>query len=361
MRMVDDYLIARGDGVRQAMRQLEATESKTLFVVDDERALYGTLTDGDLRRWILAGGDLDGRVEAVCNTDPFVATTGYDLEDVKHEMLARRIICVPVVDADRCVRDVLLWERVFGGEDDRPARAPLGLPVVIMAGGAGTRLAPFTTVLPKPLIPIGGKTVIELIVDTFTDHGVSDFYLSVHYKSKIIKSYFDELDPPYAVHYLYEDQPLGTAGSLRHLRGRVDGDLIVTNCDVIIRADYHDLVAHHRSHDNDVTMVVSMKNFSIPYGVCEIENGGCLREIREKPQYDLLVNTGLYVIKPGVLDLIPEGTPFHFTDLIAKAQATDRRVAVFPIGEEAWVDTGAWAEYRSAAAALTSDRRKAPR
>jgi NDP-sugar pyrophosphorylase family protein len=230
-----------------------------------------------------------------------------------------------------------------------------------MAGGAGTRLAPFTTVLPKPLIPIGGKTVIELIVDTFTDHGVSDFYLSVHYKSKIIKSYFDELDPRTRSTTSTRTSPSGRRAACATYRGRVDGDLIVTNCDVIIRADYHDLVAHHRSHDNDVTMVVSMKNFSIPYGVCEIENGGCLREIREKPQYDLLVNTGLYVIKPGVLELIPEGIPFHFTDLIAKAQETGRRVGVFPIGDDAWVDTGAWAEYRTAAAALTADRRKAPR
>lgn len=361
MRMVDDFLIVRDARVRQAMRQLEAAESRTLLVVDEAQALYGTLTDGDVRRWILGGGDLDGRVRDVCHADPFVVDADYDLEAVRREMLARSIVCIPVVGADRRVLGVLLWDRVFGGEDDRPARAPLGLPVIIMAGGAGTRLAPFTTVLPKPLIPIGGKTVIELIVDTFTKHGVSDFYLSVHHKSRIIKSYFDELDPPYAVHYLYEDQPLGTAGGLRDLAGKIDGDLIVTNCDVIIRADYHDLVAHHRNSGNDVTMVVSMRNFSIPYGVCEIENGGQLREIREKPQYDLLVNTGLYVIKPAVLELIPEGTPFDFPDLIAKAQATGGRVGVYPIGEEAWIDTGAWSEYRTAAAALSADRRKAPR
>lgn len=359
--MLDQYLIGRGSRVRDALRQLEDAESGTLVVVDDHRVLLGTLTDGDVRRWILGGGDLDGIVERVCHTQPFVAGVGHDPAVMKREMLARAIKCIPVVDPRGRVLDVLLWPRLFNDGVSTPPRAAIGLPVAIMAGGAGTRLAPFTSVLPKPLIPIGGKTVIELIVDTFTAHGVAEFYLSLHYKSKIIQSYFEELDPPYAVRYLYEDEPLGTAGSLHALAGRIDTDLIVTNCDVIIRADFHELVTHHRRHDLDITLVASLKNYSIPYGVCEIEAGGALREIREKPEYNFLVNTGLYVLKPSVLDAIPEGERFHFTDLIAKTRARGGRVGVFPISDKAWLDTGEWAEYRAAVAAMTPDRRKAPR
>lgn len=359
--MLETFLIERDAGVLEALRRLEAAESRTLFVVDGDRQLYGTLTDGDVRRWILAGGDLEAPVQEVCHTQPHTTTVGYDLEAIKRTMLERSIVCIPVVDTERRILDVLLWDRVFGEDAPPLGREPLGVPVVIMAGGAGTRLSPFTTVLPKPLIPIDGKTVIELIVDTFTSHGVGDFYLSVHHKSRIIEAYFAELDPPYAVRYLHEDRPLGTAGSLRLLAGRIDTDFIVTNCDAIIRADFHALLAHHRRHENDITLVVSMKRYHVPYGVCDITNGGTLHSIREKPAYDLLVNTGLYVLKPAVLEHLADGEPCDMTELIAAAQTAGGKVGVFPIGEDAWIDTGEWAEYRRAAANLSADRRKAPR
>ena len=359
--MVDPYLIERGSRVRDALRQLEDAESGTLFVVDAERRLLGSLTDGDVRRWILGGGDLEGVVECVCETEPLVAAVEHDPVAMKREMLTRGIKCIPVVDVNGAVRDVLTWQHLFGNGVAAPARAPIRLPVVIMAGGAGTRLAPFTTVLPKALIPIGGKTVIELIVESFTAHGVDVFYLSLHYKSRIIKSYFEELEPTYSVRYVFEDEPLGTAGALSSLVGQVDTDLIVTNCDVIIRADFHELVTHHQLHENDITVVVSLRHYGIPYGVCEIESGGTLREIREKPEYSFLVNTGLYVLKPSVLETIPRGERFHFTDLITATRARGGRVGVFPISDKAWIDTGEWDEYRSAVAALMPDGRPALR
>lgn len=352
-------LIPRHADVRRAMQQLEATESKTLFVVDEGDVLYGSLTDGDLRRWILSGGQLDGVVAAVCNTSPLVATGDPDLEEMKDLMLSNGITSIPVVDEARRVTSVLLWENVFREETSpKVERKRMDLPVVIMAGGFGTRLSPFTSVLPKPLIPIGGRTVIEMIIDAFTDYGVDDFYMSVNYKSKIIKSYFEELDPPYSVSFIYEEKPLGTAGSLVELAGSITSDLIVTNCDVIVNADYHDLARHHEQRRNDITMVVSLKNYTIPYGVCEIGKGGNLREIREKPELNYLVNTGLYVIKPWVLELIPKDEQFHFTDLIEAVQVSEGQVGVYPISDKAWLDTGEWPAYRAAAAHLTADRRK---
>ena len=359
--MKAEFLIPQDARVRDALRQLDVAESKVLFVVDDDEALVGALSDGDIRRWILSGGDLDGRVTSVCSHDPTFVTGQPDREEVRRTMLAKNITGIPVLDARRRVREVLLWDQVFGDEAAAPTQRPIDLPVVIMAGGVGTRLSPFSSVLPKPLIPLGGKTVIELIMDAFTAYGVQEFFLSVNHKSRIIKSFFEELEPPFAVHFLYEEKPLGTAGGLRGLVGRVDGDLIVTNCDVIVRADYHDLVRHHQQQANDVTLVVSLKNFTIPYGVCEIENGGTLRTLREKPNLDYLANTGLYILKPGVLDAIPEGEAFHATDLIAKTQAQGGRVGVFPIGSDAWIDTGEWSEYRAAVAQLSADRRRAAR
>ena len=217
-----------------------------------------------------------------------------------------------------------------------------------MAGGKGTRLDPFTRILPKPLIPLGEKTVIEIIIDSFVECGVGKFYISVNYKSKIIKSYFEELNPPYAIEYIHEDKPLGTAGSLRYLRGNLETSLIVTNCDVIIKADYRDIVEHHLANRNDITLVASLKNYNIPYGVCDIENGGVLIRIQEKPEYNFLVNTGIYLLRPETLELIPENEFFDITHLIEKAKGAGGKIGVYPISDKSWIDTGEWAEYKNA-------------
>lgn len=352
--MNDALLIKSGSRVRDALKQLEETERKTLFVVDGERRLVGTLTDGDIRRWILADGSLEGTVEKICNTDPCVVHGDYDAEWVKEKMLEKRIGSIPVINARREVIEVLYWEDLFGANLTRKLANPIDLPVVIMAGGKGTRLDPFTKILPKPLIPLGDKTVIEIIIDSFVACGVAKFYVSVNYKSKIIKSYFEELNPSYAVEYIHEDKPLGTAGSLSRLRGKIETSLIVTNCDVIIKADYRDIVDHHLSSRNDITLVASLKHYNIPYGVCEIVNGGTLSRIREKPEYNFLVNTGMYVLQPQTLELIPEGEFFHITDLIEKVQKSGGKIGVFPISEKSWIDTGEWIEYKNALKQLDS-------
>ena len=349
---IEPFLVTGDVTLRQAMERLEATEERIVFVTDAERGLIGALTDGDVRRWILADGSLNEEVRSVCNPDPYTAGPGYRLDEIRALMLDRNIACVPVLDAERRVIDLLFWSRVFRDQPERPAPAPLGVPVVVMAGGKGTRLEPFTRILPKPLIPIGDKAVIEIIIDAFTAYGVDEFIISVNHKAKVIKSFFEDLAPPYRVRYIDEDQPLGTAGALRTLAGDVTGSLIVTNCDIIVRTDYADLLRTHRQEEDDVTIVASMKSYNIPYGVCELANGGRLGRIVEKPRYDLLVNTGMYVLRADVLDLIPADRVFHATDLIDAVLARGGRVGVYPISENAWLDTGEWAEYRRTVQAL---------
>ena len=349
------FLVGTAATVLQAMRQLEDTAQKILFVVDDGGFLVGSLTDGDIRRWILAGGNLEDPIENVCNREPYRVEEGYDLSVVRKLMIEKTIGCVPVVGADNRVVDLLFWERVFtDGSEHKPLR-PIHLPVVIMAGGKGTRLDPFTRVLPKPLIPLGDKTVIERIIDSFLRFGVSTFFLSVNNKSRIIKSYFEDLSPSYAVEYIEEDSPLGTAGSMRNLCDAFDGSLIVTNCDIILDTDYSELVEFHQKNANDITIVGSLKNYHIPYGICEIADGGELVRFTEKPEYNFLVNTGMYVLQAESLCLIPEGEFFHMTDLIDRVKETGGKVAVFPVSDKAWLDTGEWAEYRKALKQFEAD------
>jgi len=345
---VEPFLVPQTHTIRQAMEQLEKTEEKTVFVADTDSRLIGSLTDGDIRRWILSDGDLKTQVFHVCNRNPYVAEEGFVAEQVRIEMLSGNLGCVPVVNRARKIVRLLFWKDLFQGVAAIKPKHRLNLPVVIMAGGKGTRLAPFTSVLPKPLIPLGDRTVIEIIIDQFLPYGLNCFHLSVNYKSKILKSFFEELAPSYSVAYLEEKEPRGTAGSLRALYSPAPEHLIVTNCDIVIQADYADLVSFHTDNNFDLTLVASLKDYHIPYGVCELENGGSLASITEKPQYSFLVNTGMYVVRRDRLDLIPAQTLYDMTDFIEDIKKAGGRIGVFPIGENAWVDTGGWTEYHKA-------------
>ncbi|MGO8787561.1 MAG: sugar phosphate nucleotidyltransferase [Terriglobia bacterium] len=345
---VKPFLVPQTNTIRQAMERLEKTEEKIVFVVDADSRLIGSLTDGDIRRWILSDGDLKAQVLHVCNPKPYVAEEGFATEKVRAEMLRDNLGCIPVVNPSREIVQLLFWKELFQGAVAMKPKRHLSLPVVIMAGGQGTRLAPFTNVLPKPLIPVGDRTIIEIIIDQFLPYGLDRFHLSVNYKSKILKSFFEELAPSYSVAYLEEKEPLGTAGCLRALYSPTPEHLIVTNCDIVIQADIAELVSFHKDKNYDLTLVASLKDYHIPYGVCELEKGGSLARINEKPQYSFLVNTGMYVVRRDRLDLIPAQTRCDMTDFIEQIKQAGGRVGVFPIGEKAWIDTGEWTEYRKA-------------
>jgi dTDP-glucose pyrophosphorylase len=345
---VKPFLVPQTHSIRQAMEQLEKTEEKIVFVVDPNLQLIGSLTDGDIRRWILSDGDLKAQVFRVCNRKPYVVEEVFEIEQVRCDMLNGNFGCVPVINPCRQIMRLLFWKELFQDAVSIRKKRRLHLPVVIMAGGQGTRLEPFTSVLPKPLIPVGDRTIIEIIIDQFLPYGLDRFHLSINYKSKILKSFFEELAPAYSVKYVEEKEPRGTAGSLRDLYSPTPDHLIITNCDIVIQADYAELVAFHTDNNFDLTLVASLKEYHIPYGVCELENGGSLAHITEKPQYSFLVNTGMYIVRRERLGLIPEQGRCDMTDFIDLIKQAGGHIGVFPIGENAWVDTGEWTEYRKA-------------
>ena len=251
-----------------------------------------------------------------------------------------------ILDEKHKVVDYITWSSING---DKKTEILLdNVSVVIMAGGKGTRMEPFTKVLPKSLIPIHDRPIIEHIVERFTNIGCSNFHLTVNYKGKILKAYFEELKPKYNVSFVDEKKPLGTAGSLQYLKGTFDKPFFVTNCDIIIKADYASLYEFHQKGEYDITLVASAKEYIIPYGTCELNYDGHLSHINEKPKYDFLINTGFYVLNPDVLELIPENKYYHITHLIEDAKKQGKRVGVFPIDDDAWIDIGQWAEYKKA-------------
>ena len=350
---VESFFIPSDYSIRQAMERLEQTEEKIVFVVDAEQHLIGSLTDGDIRRWILSDGNLHAQVARICNRNPYIVHEDFLMEAVREQMLRDNLGCIPVVDRSRTIVRLLFWKELFQGQLVSDGYSRLDLPVIIMAGGLGTRLAPFTNVLPKPLIPVGDRTVIEIIISQFLPYGIERFYLTVNYKAKLLKSFFEELAPSYSVQYLEESEPRGTAGSLGALSHCADENLLVTNCDIVIQANIADVVRFHRENRYDLTLIASLREYRIPYGVCELENTGDLACIKEKPRYEFLVNTGMYVVRRESLQEIPDQGRYDMTDFIAALKAKGLRVGVFPIGENAWVDTGEWEGYRKAIDSLS--------
>ena len=331
--------------IKQAMQRMSERGKKILFVVDQKQKLMGCLTDGDIRRFILANGKLTDRIAKIYNKKPVFISESFDLVKVKHMMVHGRLEAIPVVDKDNKLVDVLFWDDILGGQKKFKKRK-ISVPVIIMAGGKGTRLDPFTKILPKPLIPIGEKTILEMIMDKFKEYGVEKFYLSIHHKSELIKAYFKEIDLGQSIQYIEEKKPLGSAGSLNFLKSKMRGNFIVSNCDILIDGDYAEMLDFHQSHDNDLTVIGSFRHYTIPYGICHIENGGDLVDIEEKPEYDFLASTGMYVLNSRILPLIPKNIFFNMTDLIKLVKQKGGKVKVFPIHEQAWVDIGQLEEYR---------------
>ena len=334
--------------IKEAFKILSNAGEKCLIVADEKKIILGTLSDGDLRKAILKGAVISDSIAGIFQQNPTVIVENeYKLEQAKEIFIKNRFDLIPLVDREAKVLDVLVWDKVFKNEKNKE-RQKLDVPVVIMAGGKGTRMEPFTKVLPKPLVPVHEKPIIELIIDRFTELGCSKFFLTVNYKGKILKAYFEELQPDYQVNFIEEQEPLGTAGSLKYLNGHFNDPFFVTNCDIIISADYSSLYEFHKKGGYDITLVASTKEYVIPYGTCELNSDGHLSLINEKPKYDFLINTGLYVMNPAVVDLIPKNKLYHITHLIKDAKKKGKNVGVFPIDDNDWIDVGQWTEYQKA-------------
>jgi len=252
---------------------------------------------------------------------------------------------MPIVSSEGEIIDVILWEDIFK-DQEKIKKNNINLPVVIMAGGIGSRLKPLTNVFPKALIPIGEKTMLEQIMDFFSEQGCNKFYISINHKSDMIKYYISgQKNEIYNIEYIEEDKFLGTAGSLSLLKEKIQSTFFVSNCDILIDQDLEDILNFHNSNNNEITIVAAMVNFKIPYGVLETNNNGHLLNIIEKPDYFFKINTGLYVCEPSILEHIPLNQVYDITDLIQNLLFMNKNIGVFPVSEKSWKDIGNWNEF----------------
>jgi dTDP-glucose pyrophosphorylase len=330
--------------MREGFARMDADIVRLLCLWEGD-SYRGIVSAGDIQRAIIANLDLETPLIEILRPNVRVAHQDDSFEEIKALMLQYRTEFMPVLDGAGELVDVHFWDDVFSS--GRPELGKVDLPVIVMAGGKGTRLKPFSNVLPKPLFPLGEKTIVETIMDRFQDVGCNRFLFSVNYKHEFIRTYFDSMsDDSYDIEYFKEDEPLGTAGSLTLIKDKIKEPFFVSNCDIIIDADYSEIYGYHKEQKNELTMVVSLKHIKIPYGTVETGEGGQVESLLEKPELTYMVNAGLYILEPELLAEIPEGKFFHITDLIEHVKARGGRVGAYPISEKAWCDIGEWAEYR---------------
>lgn len=326
-----------------ALKKMDELDKKLMIVLRNNK-FHGLLSVGDIQRAIIQNKSLDTKIHEVMRKNIRVAHEQDDFETIKKMMLEFRMELCPVIDDNNEIKQVYYWEDLFSDQKIAP-KGRFNLPVVIMAGGFGTRLRPLTNVIPKPLIPIGDKTMLEHIFENFKLYGCKDFHISVNYKSELIEFYIDQLNLPLNVTYFKEDKPMGTAGSLSLLKNKLNGTFFVSNCDILIEADYSEILAYHQKNQNEITIISAIKSFEIPYGTLETSTNGLLKEIKEKPELTYQINSGMYILEPHLLDEIPSNEFFHITHLIENVLARNGKVGVFPVSEKSWKDIGVWSEY----------------
>lgn len=344
------YLVNKESDILSSLFRLNNNKDKCLIVVDDEKKLLGTLTDGDIRRAILNGIDFSQSIKKVFNKRPYYLFEG-DKKNKSNlsQSLLKNYKVIPVVNKKKKI--LKIFSLNLNNPDIKNLKSRFknfntNVPVVIMAGGEGKRLLPHTSVIPKPLIPFKGKSMIEQVMENFKTYGFNNFIMTLNYKSNLMEAYFSSNKIlKKNIKFIHEKYSLGTAGSLKKLNKKNLKNFFVINCDTIIKCDYHSLWSYHVENKNDLTVVASKKTQTFKYGSCHINKRGNLLKIHEKPTTSFLANTGLYIFNVKILKLIKKNQKIDMNVLIEKLIKKKFKVGVFPIHETEWQDLGNWIDF----------------
>lgn len=334
--MINDFwrraLLPNSATLQQAISCLDASAQQIAVIVSDDGQLLGTLTDGDIRRGLLRGLNLDSPIEDVVNRDPLVVPPQWGRETVLQLMQANKIHQLPVVDENRHVVGIHLWDELL-----TPAKRPNIM--VIMAGGRGTRLGKDTEHCPKPLLPVGDKPMLEHIIERAKAEGFNDFVLAIHYLGSMIENYFgDGSRWQIRISYINEKSPLGTAGALGLMEERPNAPFVVTNGDVLTDIRYGELLDFHTRHRAAATMAVRQHEWQHPFGVVKIK-GVEIIGFEEKPISRSHINAGVYVLEPDTLDLVDVNEHCDMPTLFTRLHENNNRTIVYPM-HEPWLDVG---------------------
>ncbi|MCZ6665215.1 MAG: nucleotidyltransferase family protein, partial [Gammaproteobacteria bacterium] len=333
-------LVAPDTTLLETLRILDDSGLQIVLVHDEQRRLLGIVTDGDIRRAIIRSNDLTTPIQTVMERTPFTASPGSDRVQLLEKMERDQIRRVPMLDSEGVVINLI-------GIEELTSPSPLPNVAVVMAGGLGTRLGSLTATTPKPMMPIGHRPILETILNQLRLNGFAHVYIAVNHRADVIESYFgDGREFGLRLQYLRESERLGTAGPLSLLPARPKQPLLVMNGDLLTRLNFRDLLAYHKAHRAAATLCIGEHHYQVPYGVAKVEDGRIVR-LEEKPSSQYLVNAGVYVLNPELLDLIPSHGLYDMPALVDTVLASGRTVAAFPI-RDYWFDIGRIEDLREA-------------
>lgn len=342
-KVIGELFVKPDRSITEAISVLNQSGIALALIVDNNNRLLGTLTDGDVRRAVLRGNSLTDRVETIMNRHPVTASVGTSRRRLLDLMHTRRKRQIPILDDERCVVDIAWQNHLLELDLATHSTAP----VVIMCGGMGTRLRPLTNDVPKPLLPIGGKPVLEHIIMALAENGFRRMFLAVNYMAEQIQDHFaDGSQLGVQIGYSVETKSLGTAGALSLLSKQLNEPTLVLNGDLLTGVDYGKVYKFHLDRDFDLTMGVKPYQVQVPYGVVNIE-GDQVHNLDEKPVYSFFTNTGIYILNPEMISLIPYNESYDMTDLARQVLSHNGRVGAFPF-HEYWLDIGKHGDYAQA-------------
>jgi len=331
-------LVREENTLLETMRIIDKSSLQFAVVVNSDGMLLGTVTDGDIRRSILRGDSLNVNITRVMNPSPITALAGQSRNKYFRIMKTKKLKQLPIVDKNNRIMDILFLDKAVSNNDNL---------VVLMVGGLGTRLRPLTNDIPKPMLQVGGKPILETIIEGFKQYGFTNFILSVNYKKEVIQNYFQSGEAfDVNISYIEESKRMGTAGALSLLPIKPLKPFFVMNGDLLTQVNFEQLMHYHMDNHSLATMCVREYEYQIPYGVIETD-GVNLVSIKEKPVHKSFVNAGIYVLSPEVLDYIPKNQFYDMPELFQKLLGEEKKTTVFPI-REYWLDIGRMDDFERA-------------
>lgn len=337
--MIRNYIIKETASIKDALVAINGIthDGELLIVVNDCQQMVGSLTDGDIRRGLIAGAELTDSVSMVMHRDfKFIKQSEFDVEHLK-SFRNQRIMFIPILDENYQVIDVVNLNKF---------KSKLPIDAVLMAGGKGVRLRPLTETTPKPLLPVGGKSIIDYNIDSLMENGIKHISVTVNYLHEQLEEHFAEPVNGVKINCIKEPQFLGTIGATQFVTKFYNDVVLVMNSDLFTNIDYEDFYLHFKEHNADMSVAAVPYSISVPYGIFELE-GRNIKGVKEKPIYNYFANAGIYLIKRELLENMPKNTFYNATDLMNDAVAAGKTVIRYPITGY-WLDIGSHEEYKKA-------------
>lgn len=344
------FLIEKDKNIKSAFKALNLSGYKCLVVVNniEEKLFYGTLSDGDLRRALLKKSSLKAKVGKIANRRAkYILQSHFTFGKARKLLKKFKINLIPIVNKNKKILNIhKIDQNLRINKSKSKTKLIKNIALVIMAGGLGTRLDPFTKILPKALMPVNNKTIIENIIENLRIYGIKNIYASINFKAELIKAYFSKIKKNFKIRFIEENFFTGTIGSLKFLMKEKFKNFIVSNCDIILKIDYSDLARFHLTNNHDFTIVAVKKSLKLPYGVCKIDKKNNLTSFDEKPGFSFLSNAGVYMIKKNIISLIPSKKKYDVNEFINLLIEKDKSIGVYKINEKSWVDVGQMVDYK---------------